>query len=128
LKQVCKRFTSGAFQVDALKDAALTIAEAEFVALTGTSGSGKSTLLNVLGLIETPTSGRIFFDGVDVTDIGDRQTTKIRRDGVGFIFQNFNLIPTLTALENVEYALFLTQKYDAATVRHRALEALKSVG
>lgn len=128
LDNVTKTYMVGKVPVDALAGLTLTIRKGEFAALQGPSGSGKSTLLNVVGLIEKPTTGSVQFRGQDVTQANEGRLTDLRQECIGFIFQNFNLIPVLSALENVEYALYLEQRYTQAEVRERAKVAIKSVG
>ncbi len=128
LQDVTKTYMVGKVAVDALSGLSLSIREGEFAALQGPSGSGKSTLLNVVGLIEKPTRGRILFRGEDVTVAKEGVLTDLRQEYIGFIFQNFNLIPVLSALENVEYALYLEQRYTRAEVRERAMRAIQDVG
>ncbi|MBB4394321.1 ABC transporter ATP-binding protein [Bradyrhizobium sp. ERR14] len=96
-----KTYVSGEVMVHALNDVDLEIAEKEVVVLLGPSGSGKTTLLNIMGGLDRPTSGRLFFRDLDLTDLGDRELTKYRRDHIGFVFQFYNLVPSLTAYENV---------------------------
>jgi putative ABC transport system ATP-binding protein len=93
--------------VTALVSISLQIHQGEFVAIMGPSGSGKSTLLNQIGSLDVPTSGKLFIDGVDVSLLNDDELTDLRRDRIGFVFQKFNLIPLLTAFENVEYPYIL---------------------
>jgi len=102
LKDVTKIYDLGASKVKALQEINLTINKADFIAIEGPSGSGKSTLLNIIGCIDTPTEGKVFISGVDVSGLSDRELTKIRLRKIGFIFQLFYLIPTLTAQENIE--------------------------
>jgi len=128
LQDVTKRYMIGKVAVDALSGLSLSIREGEFAALQGPSGSGKSTLLNVVGLIEKPTRGSILFRGADVTGAKEGVLTDLRQRYIGFIFQNFNLIPVLSALENVEYALYLEQRYSRGEVRERAMRAIQDVG
>ncbi len=104
MKEVNHIYHSGEIDVHALRGVNLRIKRGEFIALLGPSGSGKTTLLNLIGAIDTPTSGRIIIDGEDITGYNRKQLTILRREKIGFIFQFFNLIPTLTAKENVEYA------------------------
>jgi putative ABC transport system ATP-binding protein len=98
---VTRRYDVGAEVVTALADVDLTVEAGEFVAVVGPSGSGKSTLLNVIGLLDTPTEGTVFVDGVDSGSLSDTERTALRRETIGFVFQSFYLIPTLTARENV---------------------------
>ena len=103
-KDVTKSYGSGNAQINALADANFEIAKGEFCVLLGSSGAGKTTLLNMLGGMDTVTSGTILFDGKDVSKFNKRELTAYRRHDVGFVFQFYNLIPNLTALENVEIA------------------------
>jgi putative ABC transport system ATP-binding protein len=109
LREVCKRYQMGAGEVRALDDVTLDIYRGEFLVVLGPSGSGKTTLLNLLGGIDTPTSGELLVDGRDIGSLPDAELTRYRRHRVGFIFQFFNLIPTLTAVENVEFAAELVE-------------------
>ncbi|NLB01654.1 MAG: ABC transporter ATP-binding protein [Methanomicrobiales archaeon] len=114
-------------RVIALADVNLTIEKGEFIALLGRSGSGKSTLLNILGGLDAPTSGEVRIDGKNI-DFSDRKSLiTLRRESIGFIFQSFNLIPALTAQENVEYPL-LFNYHDRTTRRERAADLLLLVG
>jgi putative ABC transport system ATP-binding protein len=99
---VSKIYDLGTSKVNALRDINLTLYKGDFIAIEGPSGSGKSTLLNIIGCIDTPTKGKVFISGVDVSGLKDRELTKIRLMKIGFIFQLFYLIPTMTALENIE--------------------------
>lgn len=100
-RDVSKIYELGEIEVHALRNVSLTLFEAEFLVLLGASGSGKSTLLNILGGLDVPTSGRVLSRNLELTDAGDAELTKFRRENVGFVFQFYNLIPSLTALENV---------------------------
>ncbi|MCA1472222.1 ABC transporter ATP-binding protein [Bradyrhizobium sp. IC3195] len=100
-KALTKIYVSGEVMVHALNEVDLDIPEKEVVVLLGPSGSGKTTLLNIMGGLDRPTSGRLFFRDLDLTDLEDRELTKYRRDHVGFVFQFYNLVPSLTAYENV---------------------------
>jgi putative ABC transport system ATP-binding protein len=110
LEDVSKIYQMGEVQVNALKEVSLTVSKGEFVVVLGPSGSGKTTMLNCIGGIDSPTSGTIVVGGNDISRLNEKELTKFRRDTVGFIFQFFNLIPTLTAKENVEFALDLVPK------------------
>jgi putative ABC transport system ATP-binding protein len=112
--------------VEALRGVDLIIKSGEFVALAGPSGSGKTTLLNLMGLLDYPCRGSIRFEERNVLELGERERTLMRRKRIAFIFQNLNLIPVLTAYENVEYFL-LKRKLCKAEVQRRTLEALESV-
>jgi len=128
LTDVRKSWQIGEVTVEALRGLSIDLAEGEFVALQGPSGSGKSTLLNVLGLLEIPTSGGIEFHGRRLDGCSESELTNVRQEYIGFIFQNFNLIPVLSAQENVEYALYLEQKFSKREVVDRARAALAGVG
>ena len=128
LQGIEKTYQSGSVPFHALRGIDLEIDKGDVIALTGPSGSGKSTLLNVLGLIEKPTAGEIAFAGHDLGTTPESVLTQVRRQAVGFIFQNFNLIPVLSAVENVEYALFLEGKEHRKQIREQAKEVLSSLG
>lgn len=113
--------------VRALNGVSLDIKDGEYVTIVGTSGSGKSTLMNILGCLDTPTSGKYFLDEREVGSLSDSELSEIRSRRIGFIFQSFNLIPSLTALENVELPL-LYRKIPKKKRGDIALEALESVG
>jgi len=100
-RDLTKSFGSGERIVDAVKSVTMTVADGEFVAIVGRSGSGKSTLMNLLGALEQPTSGAIAVGGQDIRQLGPRQLVQYRRRSIGFVFQSYNLIPTLDAIENV---------------------------
>ncbi|HUX98594.1 MAG TPA: ABC transporter ATP-binding protein [Candidatus Deferrimicrobium sp.] len=102
LENVSRIYQLGKLNVTAIRDISLKINSGEFLAIMGPSGSGKSTLLNLIGALDTPTSGRILIENEDISKMNDTQLTKIRRSKIGFIFQFYNLIPVLNALENVE--------------------------
>ncbi len=116
LRGVSKRYQMGAGEVRALDEVTLDVYRGEFLVVLGPSGSGKTTLLNVLGGIDTPSSGQLLVDGQDVGKLTDSELTQYRRHRVGFIFQFFNLIPTLTAFENVEFAAELVEARGAKEV------------
>jgi putative ABC transport system ATP-binding protein len=126
LEDVVKEYRMGEVTVTALNHTDLTIDAGEFVAILGPSGSGKTTLLNLLGGIDSPSEGRIVIDGEDISRYNQRELTLFRRAKVGFVFQFFNLIPTLTAEENVEFALELTRRAGEPT--HTAQALLEEVG
>lgn len=127
LQSVTKDYPMGEVIVHALRGIDLEIARGEFIVLLGPSGSGKTTTLNLIGGLDRPTSGRVIVDGEDITRYNERQLTAYRRHKVGFVFQFFNLIPTLTARENIEFALELVER-DQRNVRARADELLALVG
>jgi putative ABC transport system ATP-binding protein len=127
VQDVCKRYRLGKVMVDALRGVSLTVEREEFMAIAGPSGSGKTTLLNVIGCLDIPTSGAIVIDGVAVHGLGPNQLAEIRSKKIGFIFQSFNLIPVLTAFENVEYPLLIQGVAKAARQR-AAAKAMEDVG
>ena len=126
-KGLTKTFKRDEFQVTALRDADIEIHKGEFVALMGPSGSGKSTLLHLIAAMDRPTGGAIAVLGEDLRSLSDRQIARWRNEHIGFIFQSFNLIPVLTALENVELPLKLT-KLNKQERNDHAATALKLVG
>ena len=122
-----KTYRLGDILVNALRGVNLTLYQAEFVVITGPSGSGKTTLLNIIGTLDKPSSGKVSIDGEDITGMKDSQLTKLRRYKIGFVFQFHNLIPVLTALENVELPL-LTAGVKPKAARERAGLMLERVG
>jgi len=124
---MCKEYRMGDTVVKALDNVSLHIKQHEFVAIVGPSGSGKSTLMNMIGCLDTPTSGTYYLDGKEVSKLNDNQLAEIRSRKIGFIFQSFNLLQKLTALENVELPL-VYQGVRAKERHRRAKEALESVG
>ena len=127
LKNASKKYQRGAQEVHALRDVSLSIKKGEFLSVMGASGSGKSTLLNLIGGLDQPTSGEIFIDGRPLHGISDYELTLIRRRRVGFIFQFFNLLPILTAVENVSLPLLL-EGTPYPEVRPKAVKLLEQVG
>lgn len=127
IKNLTKNYVMGEIEVPALKGIDLKIAENEYVAIMGPSGSGKSTLMNILGCLDTPTTGQYLFNQVDVSTLDDDALSKMRNKEIGFIFQTFNLLPKMTALHNVELPLMYggVPKQDR---KARALDALERVG
>ena len=127
IKDLYKNYVMGELEVPALMDINVQIAKNEYVAIMGPSGSGKSTLMNILGCLDTPTSVQYLFNGVDVSQLDDDALSAMRNREIGFIFQNFNLLPKLTALQNVELPLV----YAGANKHERhekAVQALQKVG
>ena len=127
VRSVSKVFKRDAFQVTALDDVSIDIAKGEFLALMGPSGSGKTTLLNMIAAIDRPTSGELLVQGQDIFRFNDSQIAHWRNEHIGYVFQTFNLIPVLTAFENVELPLLLT-KLTSQQRRDHVLTALKLVG
>lgn len=125
--RLCKQYGSGENAVHALNDISLTVETGEYVAIVGQSGSGKSTLMNILGCLDTPTSGHYRLNGQDVSSLTNRRLSEIRNRQIGFIFQGFNLIPGLTAVENVELPL-LYRGLGREERRTLAEESLRRVG
>jgi putative ABC transport system ATP-binding protein len=125
LTDVSKQYQSGEETVEALKGVDFHAERGEMVLVTGPSGSGKSTMLNMIGLLDTPTEGTVCLDGLDVTDFDEDELTEERRSSLGFVFQNFHLLPMLTAVENVELPSMWDRSVDR---RDRAVELLEVVG
>lgn len=126
-RNVSKLYRMGEVEVPAVKNITLNISRHEFMAIAGPSGSGKTSLLNLLGLIDRPSEGEIVVDGVEAQALSANKLSELRARKIGYIFQTFNLIPTLTALENVEYPLLLLN-FNARTRREHAVKALEKVG
>lgn len=123
-REVCKTFHVGKGTLEILKGVTMEVHKGDFLALVGPSGSGKSTLLGLIGSLDAPTSGRIWIDGIDITEMSEDQLAEIRNKKVGFVFQFFNLINSLTALENVA----LPASLDTSSSTQRAEELLTLVG
>lgn len=117
----------GDSEVQALKDVNLKIKTKEFVAIMGPSGSGKSTLLHMIGCLDRPTKGKIILDGIDISELNDSELARLRGSKLGFVFQFFNLYPTLTAMENIELPMMIAEKSKTER-RKRAMSLLKIVG
>ncbi|KMS67343.1 peptide ABC transporter ATP-binding protein [Streptomyces viridochromogenes] len=127
LRSVTKRYTRGKDTVHALDGVDLTIADGDRLVIQGPTGGGKSTLLQMLGGLDRPTAGEVVLDGTDLAKLSEARLTRVRSENIGFVFQSFNLIPTLTAQENVETAL-VPLGVKPKERRERAAEALESVG
>lgn len=126
-RNITKVYQETKVPVNALNGVDLDISEGEFTAIVGPSGSGKSTLLNIIGGLDTPTSGTVEIDGVDMASLGKGKLIDFRLHHIGFVFQSYNLIPVLTAKENVEFIMLL-QKIDKKSREQRVIQLLKSVG
>lgn len=127
IENVTKQFKTGEVIVQALRGVSFEVMRGEFIGIIGPSGSGKSTLLGIIGGLDTPTSGLVEIDGVDITKLSERRLTTIRNEKIGFVFQSFNLIPTLTALENVALPIQFASK-KKANPNKRAKELLDLLG
>lgn len=128
IRDMFKTYRMGDSVVNALNGVSLTIDYGEFVAIMGHSGSGKSTLLNILGCLDTPTSGTYLLDGKEVSGMNRTQLADIRNEKLGFVFQNFNLLPRTSAVENVELPSFYGSKVSSSERRERAVMLLEKVG
>lgn len=128
VEKLRRDFIVGGEKVHALRGVSFTINEGEFVTIMGTSGSGKSTLLNLLGCLDTPTSGEYRLDGISVQSMSKNDRAVTRNRKIGFVFQNYNLLPKTTAIENVELPLLYNSAVSAKERRQRAIEALEAVG
>jgi putative ABC transport system ATP-binding protein len=127
VSNLCRSYWSGNIEVKALQGVTFEIRSGEYVSIMGPSGSGKSTLMNLLGCIDTPTSGSYRLDGQEVSTLSDMELARIRNQKVGFVFQTFNLLPRLTALANVEMPLIYAG-ISGKERKDKAMEALKRVG
>jgi putative ABC transport system ATP-binding protein len=127
VESVKKIFRLGAVSVKALRGIDLTVKHGEFVSIMGPSGSGKTTLLNILGALDKPTDGKVYFEGKDLSKLNDSELAILRRDKIGFVFQSFNLFPVLTALENVELPMLIAG-ISTNERRQRAQELLRKIG
>lgn len=128
LKEVKKVYQQGKIEVPALRGIDLIVEEGEFTTIFGPSGSGKTTLLNMIGCLDTPTYGEIFLNGKKISDLTKKELALTRRYNIGFIFQSYNLIPVLTAYENVEFAIRLIGKLSEKKIREKVLKMLEEVG
>lgn len=127
VKDVWKEYLVGEMPIQAIRDMSLTVTEGEFICLLGPSGSGKTTLINLIGCIDVPDRGDIYFESKNITHIKERERTLLRRDKIGFLFQAFNLLPQLTAVQNVALQLRITGKSRRAS-EEKARETLREVG
>ena len=127
LEHVSREYRAGEERIFALRDVSLQVEAGEFVSIVGRSGSGKSTLMNLIGCLDRPTGGQYRLDGRTVSELDDRSLSAIRNRTVGFVFQGFHLVPSLTALENVELPL-VYRRWPAARRRQAACHALRQMG
>ncbi len=128
IKDLQKKYPLGKTLVHALRGVDLSIEEGDFLSIVGPSGSGKTTLLNIIGCIDHASQGSVKVGGREVTNLNDRAITDIRLNKIGFIFQTFNLIPVLNAVENVEFPLLLMKKHSKSQIRARAKKLIDEVG
>jgi len=127
LKNVWKTYQMGEVEVQALRDVDMGIKKEEFIAIMGPSGSGKSTLLQMIGLLDKPTKGKIYLDCVDVSNLNDSELARLRGNKIGFVFQFFNLYPTLTARENIELPMLILER-DRKEREEKSSKLLETVG
>ncbi|TCP52145.1 putative ABC transport system ATP-binding protein [Tumebacillus sp. BK434] len=128
LRSVSKTYRTASVAVPVLQDLSLEIREGDFLAIIGTSGAGKSTLLNLIGLLDRPSRGTVWVGGQNVSTLPEKAYGLLRRERIGFVFQDFKLVRDMTALENVEIPLAYSGKHNKQQRRERALEALREVG
>ena len=126
-ESITRVYYIGGEEIRAVNDLSLSIDKGEFLSIVGPSGSGKTTLLHLLGLLDSPDAGRVVFDGTDMSTLSPHELTRKRREMIGFVFQEYNLLPVLNAMENVELPLRY-QKVPVKERRRRAMEALERVG
>ena len=127
-KQLAKHYVAGDITVEAIRGVDFTIEPASFVSFVGPSGSGKTTLLNMIGCLDPPSSGSLKVVGKDVTEFSSSASAAFRGDNIGFIFQDFNLIPVLTVFENIEYPLIMVQNWPAQKRKQQVEKMLEAVG
>ena len=127
-KDIRKSYTVGDVTAEVLKGVDIAVEDGEFVAVLGESGSGKSTCMNIIGCLDTPTSGEYLLDGISVRTMSKPQRAVLRNRKIGFVFQSYNLLPKTTAVENVELPLMYNSSVSASERRRRAIEALQAVG
>ena len=127
-EQITKSYRLGDIESVALKDISFSVEVGAFAAIVGPSGSGKSTLLNLIGCLDHPTAGKLVVCNTDVSSLSRTGSAKFRGENIGFIFQDFNLIPVLTVFENIEYPLLMVRKWPVEKRRERVIQVLASVG
>lgn len=125
---VVKEYSLGAVVVPALRGVSMEVHPGDFLSIAGPSGSGKTTLLNLIGCVDTATSGVVRVNGQDTKDLSDRELTRLRLDTLGFIFQSFNLVSVLTVFQNVEFPLLLQRKLSSSARREQVMSLLEQVG
>lgn len=125
INSLCKHYVQGKHTVKALDNISLSIGENEFVAIVGKSGSGKSTLLNMIGGIDKATSGSVYLDDIDILKLKEKELTKYRRDNIGFIFQDYNLVPELTGKQNIIFPVLLSKNILDETYYENLIEKLE---
>ncbi len=128
VKGITKTYQQGEIVVHALREVDLTVEQGEFTSIAGPSGSGKTTLLNLIGCLDKPSKGEIYLDGQETGKLSKKELAMMRRNNLGFIFQNYNLIPVLTVYENVEFALRLLKGKNSKEIKERVLSILEKVG
>lgn len=128
LKGVTKNYRKGERIVPALRGVDLTIGKGEFLSIVGPSGSGKSTLLNIVGCLDTPSEGRVLYNGAELGTMTEDALSDYRKNNIAFIFQSYNLIPVLSVRENVELPLVIERKYSRSQMRDMAMQIIQSVG
>ena len=126
-EHLSRYYKQGPVQVHALQDVNLVIDKGDFAVIAGPSGSGKTTLLNMIGALDKPSAGKVWLDGHEITSLSRRETSRLRRDRIGFVFQFYNLIPVLTAYENAEFVLLL-QGVDHISRKEKVMSLLSKVG
>lgn len=128
VKNISKVYQMDGVSISALQDISLEIKKGEFVALVGPSGSGKSTLMHLIGALDTPTSGKILIDGKDISNLSETELAQIRNQKIGFVFQQFNLLPRISAVHNVEIPLIYAGMSDNQKRREKSMAILKKLG
>ncbi len=128
LQGVIKNYMKGEQIIPALRGVDLIIEKGDFLSIVGPSGSGKSTLLNIIGCIDTPTEGKVLYNGDDLTILSDKEKTYYRKENISFIFQSFNLIPVLTVRENVELPLIIEKKFNKTEIYEKVTKIIEIVG
>src|SRR5687767_7071874 len=128
VQNAVKNYTLGKVEVPALRGVSLEVGAGEFLSIAGPSGSGKTTLLNLIGCVDTPTSGTVQVAGKDTSRLSERALTDLRLHTIGFIFQSFNLVSVLSVFQNVEFPLLLQRRHSAAERRQRVMKLLEQVG